>query len=199
MVRGNAKARAALKYKPELYTPYALESWPEKELRKEYSRLRDIAMKRLKRLSKDPIAGTSDIYKEFSAGFPTLKEIGNMRFLLERQMADVARFVRSEGSTVGGAKAAFKRKTKTGGIDVDEVPPSMYTSLNEWWEIVKASGVYYYPSDQPVMYWREKGGYNVSVDDFQAWLQGEVEYGTDWEYDDESSSADLRGGFGGGL
>lgn len=199
MARGNAKARAALKYKPELYTPYALESWPEKELRKEYSRLRDIAMKRLKRLSKDPIAGTSDIYKEFSAGFPTLKEIGNMRFLLEQQMADVARFVRTEGSTVGGAKAAFKRKTKTGGLDVDEVPPSMYTSLNEWLEIIKASGVYYYPSDQPVMYWREKGGYNVSVEDFQAWQKGEVEYGTDWEYDEESSSADLRGGFGGGL
>lgn len=188
-----------MKYKPELYTPYALESWPYKELRKEYSRLRDIAMKRLKRLSKDPIAGTSDIYKEFSAGFPTLKEIGDMRFLLEQQMADVARFVRSEGSTVGGAKAAFKRKTKTGGFDADEVPPSMYTSLNEWWEIIKASGVYYYPSDQPLMYWREKGGYNVSVEDFLAWQKGEVEYGTDWEYDEESSSADLRGGFGGGL
>ena len=50
VARGNAKARAALKYKPELYTPFALESWPDKDLRKEYSRLRDIAQKRIKRM-----------------------------------------------------------------------------------------------------------------------------------------------------
>ena len=199
MARGNAKARAALKYKPELYTPYALESWPDKELRKEYSRLRDIAQKRIKRLGKDPIAGTSDIYKEFAGGFPTLKNIGTDRRVLEQSMADIARFVRSESSTVGGAREAFKRKTSVGGFDVGKIPEKQYTSLNEWWEIIKASGAYYYPSDQPVMYWREKGGYNVSVDDFIAWQQGEVDYGTDWEYDDESSSADLRGGFGGGL
>ena len=74
-----------------------------------------------------------------------------------------------------------------------------FTSLDEWCEFIKASGAYDFPSYQPVMYWRKKGGYNVSVDDFIAWQQGEVDYGTDWEYDDESSSADLRGGFGGGL
>ena len=96
-------------------------------------------------------------------------------------MADIARFVRSESSTVGGAREAFKRKTSVGGFDVGKIPEKQYTSLNEWWEIIKASGVYYYPSDQPVMYWREKGGYNVSGDDFIAWQQGEVDYGTDWE------------------
>ena len=188
-----------MKYKPELYTPYALESWPEKELRKEYTRLRDIAQKRIKRLGKDPISATSDIYKEFAGGFPKLKSIGADRQALEQAMADVSRFVRSESSTVGGAREAFRRKTAAGGFDVGEVPKNQWTSLNEWWEIIKESGVYYYPSDQPVMYWREKGGYNVSVDDFNAWQQGEVDYGTDWECDEGSSSADLRGGFGGGL
>ena len=79
------------------------------------------------------------------------------------------------------------------------MPEDQYTVLSEWWEIVKASGVYYYPSDQPVMYWREKGGYNVSIDDFAKWQQGEVNYGEEWDYSDGSSSADLRGGFGGGL
>lgn len=199
MATGAAKARATLKYSPELYTPYALESWPDSQMRKEYTRLRDIAQKRLKRLSQDPISGTSDVYKEFSGGFPTIKAMRGDRKALEQALADVARFVRSKGSTVGGAREEFKQKMKVGGIDADDVPEDQYTAFSEWWEIVKASGVYYYPSDQPVMYWREKGGYNVSIDDFAEWQQGEVSYGKDWDYSDGSSSADLRGGFGGGL
>lgn len=199
MATGAAKARATLKYKPEMYTPYALETWPDKELRQEYTRLRDIAQKRLKRLSQDPIRGTSDIYKEFSSSFPTLKSLRGDRKALERAMADVARFVRSKESTVGGARESFKAKLGAGGINVDDIPEDKYTSLMEWWSIVIASGVYYYPSDQPVMYWREKGGYNVSIDDFVKWQQGEVSYGEEWDYSEGSSSTDLRGGFGGGL
>lgn len=199
MAVGAAKASAALKYGPELYTPYALESWPDSQLRKEYSRLRDIAQKRIKRLSNDPISGTSDVYKEFAGGFPTIKAMLGGRIALEHALADVARFVRSKGSTVGGARAEFEQKMKVGGIDVADVPEDQYTALSEWWEILKASGVYYYPSDQPVMYWREKGGYSVSIDDFVKWQQGEVKYGTEWNYSDGSSSAELRGGFGGGL
>lgn len=200
MAVGAAKASATLKYSPELYTPYALESWPDNQMRKEYTRLRDIAQKRIKRLSKDPISGTSDVYKEFAGGFPTLKAMLGDRKALEQALADVARFVRSKGSTVGGAREEFAQKMKVGGIDVADVPEDQYASLSEWWEIVKASGVYYYPSDQPVMYWREKGGYNVSIDDFVKWQQGEVDnYGKEWDYSGGSSSADLRGGFGGGL
>ena len=199
MATGAAKARATLKYSPELYTPYALESWPGNQMRKEYTRLRDIAQKRLKRLSQDPISGTSDVYKEFAGGFPTIKAMRGDRGALEQALADVARFIRSKESTVGGARKSFKAKLGAGGIDADDVPEDQYTALSEWWEIVKASGVYYYPSDQPVMYWREKGGYNVGIDDFIEWQQGEVSYGKDWDYSDGSSSADLRGGFGGGL
>lgn len=199
MATGAAKARATLKYSPELYTPYALESWPDSKIRKEYTRLRDIAQKRLKRLSQDPISGTSDVYKEFAGGFPTIKSMRGDRKTLEQALTDVARFVRTKESTVGGARESFKAKLGVGGIDVDDVPEDQYTALYEWWGIVKASGVYYYPSDQPVMYWREKGGYNVSIDDFVKWQQGEVSYGKDWDYSDGSSSADLRGGFGGGL
>ena len=199
MATGAAKARATLKYSPELYTPYALESWPDSQMRKEYTRLRDIAQKRLKRLSQDPISGTSDVYKEFAGGFPTIKAMRGDRKALEQALADVARFVRSKESTVGGARESFKAKLGAGGIDADDVPEDQYTALSEWWEIVIASGVYYYPSDQPTMYWREKGGYNVSIDDFAKWQQGEVSYGKDWDYSDSSSSADLRGGFGGGL
>lgn len=199
MATGAAKARATLKYSPELYTPYALESWPDSQMRKEYTRLRDIAQKRLKRLSQDSISGTSDVYKEFAGGFPTIKSMRRDRKAQEQALADVARFIRSKESTVGGARESFKAKLGAGGIDADDVPEDQYTAVSEWWEIVKASGVYYYPSDQPVMYWREKGGYNVSIDDFIKWQQGEVSYGKDWDYSDGSSSADLRGGFGGGL
>ena len=108
MAVGAAKASATLKYSSELYTPYALESWPDNQMRKEYTRLRDIAQKRIKRLSKDPISGTSDVYKEFAGGFPTLKAMQGDRKALEQALADVARFVRSKGSTVGGARQEFE-------------------------------------------------------------------------------------------
>ena len=42
MAVGAAKASAALKYGPELYTPYALESWPDSQMRKEYTRIQGI-------------------------------------------------------------------------------------------------------------------------------------------------------------
>lgn len=201
MAVGAAKARAGLKYDASYYTPYALESWPDKELRKEYTRLRDIAQKRIKRLRENPnVAETSDIYKEFRAGFPTIRSMQGDRKLLEQALSDVARYIRSEGSTVGGATAAFQRTLGAGGIDVDEIPKDQWTSLGDWWAIVLASGVYYYPSDQPTEYWRQKGGYNVSIDDFAAWQQGEVDYETEWQDGEPgSSSADLRGEFGGGL
>ena len=112
MAVGAAKASATLKYDAELYTPYALESWPNSEMRKEYTRLRDIAQKRIKRLSKDPISSTSDIYKEFAGGFPTIKAMRGDRKALEQALADVARFVRAKGSTVGGAREEFAEKMK---------------------------------------------------------------------------------------
>lgn len=199
MATGAAKARATLKYALELYTPYALETWPMKELRREYTRLRNIAQKRIKRLAQSDVGHTSDVYREFSSGFPTLKALGSTRTYIEIALADVARFVRSPASTVGGAREEFKRRLSVGGINVDDVSAEQYMSLAEWWELVKANGVYYYPSDVPVMYWREKGGYNVSIDDFYQWKQGARSYGKEWEYEEGSSSADVQGKIGGSL
>ena len=53
MARGNARAHAALKRPASQYTPYALHEWAERDLRKEYTRLRDIDVKRLKRIGQD--------------------------------------------------------------------------------------------------------------------------------------------------
>ena len=56
------------------YTPENLIKLDEKELRKEYTRYRDIAQKRLKRLKNEGF-GNSNIVNYFGGGVPKLKSL----------------------------------------------------------------------------------------------------------------------------
>ena len=96
------------------YTPSNLKAMLEgkKELqaqvRKEYSRLRDIAQKRLKRLEKAGFSET-EVYKKNVSHYPTLKEIKTKSELAQR-LSDLSRFIRSSQSTVQGIR---ERRQKT--------------------------------------------------------------------------------------
>ena len=103
----------------ENYTVQALESFSEKELRKEYSRMRDTAQKRVKRLQKEfPKAKASqkfvqlrnekgEIVKEY-VGFRELKDIDSRD--LPKALSELAKFVKAKTSTVTGQRNA-QRKT----------------------------------------------------------------------------------------
>lgn len=110
--------RAKLKWEPDDYRPDYLAKMDEKELRAEYTKLRDIAQKRLKRLAGSEFAET-EYYQDYASGFKKLKEIKNKTELAIR-LADIGRFVSSERSSVSGmrkARVKFVKNMNKAGYD----------------------------------------------------------------------------------
>lgn len=103
----------------EQYTPYALlvklgkEEISEKDLRREYTRLRNIAQKRIIRLKEDPLLKRLENVKDtISTGFPTLKEMGKSSTVLIGHLAELRSFLTKEESTVYGARRKFERNVR---------------------------------------------------------------------------------------
>lgn len=94
----------------------------EKEVRKEYTRLRDISQKRLKRLAAAGYSNT-EVYQRNIHHYPILKDIKTKSELAQR-LSDLSRFIGSTQSTVKGLKA---REQKT----LESLRESGYTFVNE--------------------------------------------------------------------
>ena len=174
MARGNARARAALKRPASQYTPYALHEWLESDLRKEYTRLRDIAVKRLKRMGQDQELRQTQEYKYYSKRMPKLRDLVD-RIEIEDFLADIAIFVNNpEISTVGGVRERIKRQRKffKQTIGDGEPLPSVMT-LQQWTYYCKSEGLLeVYASSEVVQYYYETGGQTsrLTVEQFREWL-----------------------------
>lgn len=196
---GNATARATLRYDPENYTPYMLHDWPLRDLRKEYTRLRDIAQKRIKRLRADPEGAQSKVLQIFPEGIPRISDMHGSRAQLESAMADLALFIRNPESTVSGVHTANRARARMLGMD-EEQSASTYMSIDEWMSYLRAQGILeMYGSDEARAYYYEAGGTNLSVEDLSKWS-----YDRDFwvekrrnEYERNSDSDTLRRSFGG--
>ena len=94
----------------------------EKQVRKEYTRLRDISQKRLKRLAAAGYTNT-EVYQRNVKHYPKLKDIKSKSELAQR-LSDLSRFVGSSQSTVKGIKA---REQKT----LQSLKESGYGFVNE--------------------------------------------------------------------
>ena len=90
------------------YYPYRLEQIDERALRKEYTRLRKIANKRLARLQASEYKETG-LAKEYAGGFALLADVED----LPRELTMLARFVASEKSSVTGLKRIDKQTIST--------------------------------------------------------------------------------------
>ena len=90
------------------YYPYRLEQMDERALRKEYTRLRKIANKRLNRLQASEYK-ESDLAKEYAGGFALLADVED----LPRELTKLARFVASERSSATGLKRIDKQTVET--------------------------------------------------------------------------------------
>ena len=88
----------------DVYYPYRLEQMDESALRKEYTRLRKIANKRLARLQASKYKD-SELAREYAGGFEILANVAD----LPRELTVLARFVASEKSSITGLK---KMETK---------------------------------------------------------------------------------------
>lgn len=167
---GNATARATLRYDPENYTPYMLHDWPLKDLRKEYTRLRDIAQKRIKRLRADPEGAQSKVLQIFPEGIPRISDMHGSRAQLESALADLALFIRNPESTVSGVHKANRARAKAAGLD-EEQDAGTYMSIDDWMAYAKAQGLdTLYDSEELRAYYFMAGGYNLSKADFEEWL-----------------------------
>ena len=94
------------------YQPDALRSgYTERELRREYSRLRDVAQKRLGRLLGSEFAGSQTV--KYNVGrFKKLKDIedtGELTHLLN----DLARFLTASRGSVAGMREAQRKSIET--------------------------------------------------------------------------------------
>ena len=107
--------RARLSWDRAEYTPSNIKAMIEagrvKEVRKEYTRLRDIAQKRLKRLA---AAGykNAEVYQRNYKHYPLLKNIKSSSELAQR-LSDLSRFIESRRSTVKGIKDTRNQALRT--------------------------------------------------------------------------------------
>ena len=122
--------------KPKLFTPYQLASMTDAAIRKEYSKLRSIANKRLGRLQAQGLG------KSARSGyrFPTIKDIeSSSRATVASELADVSRFLRDPRTTVTGEKSFlenFKEMMgEKGYADLVETPDDVYKVLDFMEEI----------------------------------------------------------------
>lgn len=108
------RTKATLKYDKDIYSYSTLklaQPLTEKEVRQEYSRLRSIAQKRLKRFQGTEWEDTQ-IYKYNKDNFPKMKDIKSKDEIYHR-LSLVANFITSSRSTISGLKRERKETINT--------------------------------------------------------------------------------------
>ena len=129
--------KAALTYTRDFYMPAKTEELLRSggkgatAVRKEYTRLRDIAQKRVKRLRLDPIFWEADTADR---SFKQLKDITSNAELADK-LAELADFVQQKTSTVSGAKEVMYKSLGTlheNGFDF--VTPENYIKFGKFME-----------------------------------------------------------------
>lgn len=100
------------------------------DMRKEYTRMRDAAQKRLARLGKE-FPDVAPV-REHPEGFPKLKTLSKQEFATA--FSDLAKFMAAKGSTVSGQRAIKRKTMKTMasyGINVTDQNYKMFIKLME--------------------------------------------------------------------
>ena len=132
--------RAALTYSRDFYMPQKTIGMikaggkGEKAIREEYTRLRDISQKRLKRMTKDPIFSKSDTYLKNVENFPKLKDITSPEMLADK-LADLSSYISQKTSTLAGAKEVMYKSLET--LHANEytfVTPENYLEFGKFME-----------------------------------------------------------------
>lgn len=104
---GGQSSKVKLSFPAANYTPSGLMSHSEKELRKEYTRLRDIAQKRLKRIRNSRFAD-SDVLAYNEGRYIPLKAVTS-KTELTHLLTDLNKFINATRGTLSGLKDVEKR------------------------------------------------------------------------------------------
>ena len=111
-------------------------SLSDTELRKEYSRARSAANKRIKRLKQTEFGNMSDAVVNHPEGFRPIKDLTDRRELI-REMSDVHRFLTSDYSTVYGQETLMLTNIGTmwwHGYPEELINPKTYKSVMDFLE-----------------------------------------------------------------
>lgn len=155
------------------YNPqYLINNYTASEIRKEYSRLRAIAVKRLSRLSKAGF-GKSSAYKYNATNTKKLSELSQRQVPLA--LSQLARFIDKPLSTVTGQYELRDRKIKklrSYGYDVTE---ENFQNFTDFMDLLSEQATdLQYDSDALVELW-EATRYKVSptqlAKDLESWLE----------------------------
>lgn len=125
-----------------------------KDLRKAYTQMRDIAMKRIGRITSEKNVkqfGKPNLYMENGEYFRKTKNIVSGQELL-KEIADVSKFLKGKSSTVTGLREIREQtinRMQEEGFDIDE---SNYLDFRKFMAWFKASEyAKLYDSDSPVV------------------------------------------------
>ena len=104
-----ARKKNLLSYpKTDYYPDILMSARSEREMRAEYTRLRDIGQKRIKRLMGSEFAASATANK-WRAGIPKLSELGN-KSDIAHALSDLASFISSPYSSISGHKEVRARQ-----------------------------------------------------------------------------------------
>lgn len=156
----------------EHYNPqYLANNYSVGEIRKEYSRVRAIAVKRLTRLAKSGFGETS-VYKYNVYNTKKLSELTEKQIPLA--LSQLARFIDNPLSTVTGQKAQRKQKIEklqSYGYDVNE---KTFQSFVDFMELLSEQAIdLQYDSEAVVELWeatRDKVSPATIAKDLDSWL-----------------------------
>ena len=157
----------------EYYNPqYIVNNYSPSEIRKEYSRIRAIAVKRLSRLAKSGFGETS-VYKYNVFNTKKLSELTEKQIPLA--LSQLARFIDNPLSTVTGQKAQRKQKIeklRSYGYDVTE---KNFQSFVDFMELLSQQAIdLQYDSEAVVELWeatRDKVSPATIAKDLDSWLE----------------------------
>lgn len=156
----------------EHYNPqYLVNNYTPSETRKEYSRIRAIAVKRLTRLAKYGF-GETPVYKYHVYNTKKLSELTEKQIPLA--LSHLARFLDNPLSTVTGQKALRKQKIeklRSYGYDVNE---KNFQSFVDFMELLSQQAIdLQYDSEAVVELWeatRDKVSPDTIAKDLESWL-----------------------------
>ena len=125
------------KYGEDWYTSQGAETFARenlKAMKAEYSRMRDVAQKRISRLG--GAYGESKTYQEKAQGFPKISEIAPENFA--KAFSDLAKFVKAKTSTVTGQSQRMRKTMSTlnKAIGAGEGGQVGVTKQN-YWRVIK--------------------------------------------------------------
>lgn len=109
------------------------EQYPDKVLRSEYSRLRDIAQKRLKRMEGKPEA--AGIYARHPEGFPKVK--GQSREDLVSNLMEISNFLTARTGSLSGIRMRNKEIKETLSQHGVEIPESQLANFGRFMNALK--------------------------------------------------------------